>query len=230
MQSEACKLVCAVAAPTRVAAFNVGGVTLPHLLQLPIKGKGAGYWLLEVQKVLRHIFSRLKLVIVDEVSMISNLNLAYLHLHLSMLFGGNEWFGSVNVLFVGDLLQLPPVSGGLVFDRLNNKTVLSKLGSMTSVNIWKETVVYDELTINQQQKDPQFCSLLDKVCCGSISEQSIATLIGRVVNCPVVDQFRELEGSGQSPVRLLPKRSPCEEFNNAMLDSLQSEVIEICLY
>ena len=139
-------MVCAVAVPIGLAAFNVGGVTLHCLLQLPIEheGKGAGYRPLstEVQKFLRYTFSCLKLVIVDEVSMISNLNLAYLHLRLSELFGGDEWFGSINVLFVGDLLQLPPVSGGLVFDRINNKTILSKLGSMTAVNIRKDTVVY----------------------------------------------------------------------------------------
>ena len=76
-------------------------------------------------------------------------------------------------------------------------------------------------------KDSQFCSLLDKVRHGRVSEKSIATLRGRVVNCPVVDKFREPECLGQSPVYLLPKRSPCEEFNNAVLNSLQSEVIEI---
>ena len=32
-----------------------------------------------------------------------------LHLHFCELFGGDEWFVSVNVLFAGDLLQLPPV-------------------------------------------------------------------------------------------------------------------------
>ena len=58
----------------------------------------------------------LKLVIIDEVSMLSNLNLAYIHLRLDELFDGTDWFGSMNVIFVGDLLQLPPV------------------------NIWKDTV------------------------------------------------------------------------------------------
>ena len=38
-------LTCAVAAPTGLAAFNVGGVTIHRLLQLPIEheGKTAGY-------------------------------------------------------------------------------------------------------------------------------------------------------------------------------------------
>ena len=37
---------CAVTAPTRLAAFNVGGVTIHWLLQLPIEheGRAAGYW------------------------------------------------------------------------------------------------------------------------------------------------------------------------------------------
>lgn len=51
----------------------------------------------------------LKLIIIDEVSMLSNLNLAYIHLRLEELFGGSgdEYFGSMNMLFVGDILQLP---------------------------------------------------------------------------------------------------------------------------
>ena len=85
-------LVCAVAAPTGLAAFNVGGVTLHRLFQLPIEheGKGAGYWPLskEMQKFLRHTLHALKIVIVDEVSMIPNLNLTYLHLRLCELFWG----------------------------------------------------------------------------------------------------------------------------------------------
>ena len=41
-------LTCAVTAPTSLAAFNVSGVTIHRLLQLPIEheGKMAGYWTL----------------------------------------------------------------------------------------------------------------------------------------------------------------------------------------
>ena len=39
-------LLCAVSAPMGLAAFNVGGVTIHRLLQLPIEheGRAAGYW------------------------------------------------------------------------------------------------------------------------------------------------------------------------------------------
>ena len=79
-------MTCAIAAPTGLAAFNVGGVTIHRLFQLPIEheGKQAGYWSLSkaAQKVMRSTLHSLKTIIVDEVSMVSSLNLAYMHLRL----------------------------------------------------------------------------------------------------------------------------------------------------
>ena len=127
-------LTCAVAAPAGLAAFNVGGVTIHRLFQLPIEHEGqtAGYWSLPktTQKIMRTTFQHVKLLIIDEVSMLSSVNLAYLHLRLEELFGTDNWFGSMNSLFVGDLLQLPPVNGAPVFEALTNKVVLSRLGCL----------------------------------------------------------------------------------------------------
>ena len=159
---------CAVTAPTGLAAFNVGVVTIHRLLQLPIEyeGRAAGYWRLgkEALKVMCASLSQLRLLIIDEVSMVSSLNLAYIHLRLDEIFARDEWFGGVNILFVGDILQLPPVNGAPVFERICNKSITTKLGCLTSVNIWQDSVVYDELTINERQKkDQAFSSMLDGV-------------------------------------------------------------------
>ena len=148
---------CVVAAPTGLAAYNVGGVMVHCLFQLPIEHEGntAGYWTSSkvAQKVMRTNLCSLKLVIIDEVSMLSSLNLAYIHLRLEELFGGSgDWFGSINMLFVGDILQLPPVNGSPVFSKLTNKLIATRMGCIASVNIWKEAVIYDELTINERQK------------------------------------------------------------------------------
>ena len=112
----------------------------------------------------------------------------------------------------------PPMCGGPAFYTLTNKMVSSKPGCMASLNIWEETVAYDELTIIEHQKNPEFCLLLSEVRRGCVSDESIATLRSRVLTRPVVDHFREHRGAGQSPVYLL---------RNAMLNSLQSEIIEI---
>ena len=101
-----------VAAPTGLAAFNVGGLTIHRLFQLPIEheGKTAEYWSLskESQKVMKTKLRDVKLIIVDEISMVSSLNLAYMHLRLEELFGGDDWFGCRNVMFVGDILKPLP--------------------------------------------------------------------------------------------------------------------------
>ena len=86
---------------------------------------------------------------------------AYMHLRLEELFGRHDWFGGRNVLFVGDLLQLQPVNGSPVFEKISKKSLCLKLGCAASISIWTGSVVYDELTINERQKkDDNFSIML----------------------------------------------------------------------
>ena len=63
-----------------------------------------------------------------------------------------------------------------MFERINNKPLTTKLGCMTSVDIWQENVVYDELTINERQKeDRAFSSMLDEVRRGCPSRETKCT-------------------------------------------------------
>ncbi len=39
----------------------------------------------------------MKLLIIDEVSMVSNINLAYIHLRLEEIFGSSDWLGSLKL-------------------------------------------------------------------------------------------------------------------------------------
>jgi len=72
------------------------------------------------QKLMKASLSKVKISIIDEVSMVSSLNLAYVHLRLEKLFGGKKWFGARNMLFVGDILQLP-VNGMSIFEKITQK-------------------------------------------------------------------------------------------------------------
>ena len=222
-------LTYAIAAPTGLAAFNVGGITIHRLFQLPIEhdGKTAEYWALPKcsQKVMKTTLRSVKIIIVDEVSMVSSLNFAYMHLRLEELFGSQEWFGCKSMLFVGDLLQLQPVNGHPVFENMGQKLLQYRLGCSASVNIWKDAISYDELTINERQKkDGEFSSMLDCVRCGNPSDETVSNLQKRVIQVSVLDKFVELQQSKQSPVCLFPRRKACDCFNNEMLSRLNSEV------
>ena len=203
-----------------------------RLFQLPIEhsARAAGYWALpkQSQKVMKTTLSNVRLFIIDEISMVSSLNLAYVHMRLEELFSENEWFGSRNMLFVGDLLQLPPVAGSPVFEKVSTKSLLNQLGCAASANIWRDCVTFDELTINERQKnDPQFSSMLDSVRRGCPTEETVRILRDRVIQVPIADKFTELQQSGRTPVCLFPKKRACEVFNAQMLTKTASPTCEL---
>ena len=87
---------------------------------------------------------------------------------------------------------------------------------MAPINIWKDTVVYDELTINQRHKsDTQFSSMIDEIRRGCPSESTIETLKGRVINCPVINISTQLHIKA------------CEEFNSQMLNALKLQRVDL---
>ena len=111
---------------------------------------------------------------------------------------------------------------------MTNKAVAQKLGCMTSINIWQDTVVYDELTINERQKQDQaFSSMLNEVRRGFPSKATIEALQDRVITEMVVDKFEELLTLQKSPLCLFPTRQSCQEFNTEMLSRLKAETKEI---
>ena len=131
------------------------------------------------------------------------------------------------MLFVGDL-QLQPVNGHPVFEKITQKLLQYKLGCAASVNIWRDAVTYDELTINERQKtDAQFSSMLDCVRCGCPTDETLSTLQERVIHGCISDKFVELRQSGQSPVCLFPRRKACDEFNSEMLSRLTTQVHQL---
>ena len=103
-----------VTAPTGLAAHNVGGSTLHRVLCLPVEhGKPADYRKLsqEQLKTIRTTLQSLKLIIVDDVSMVSSLTPLFAHLRLTEIVSCDDYFGGISVLFFADFLQLPPVKG-----------------------------------------------------------------------------------------------------------------------
>jgi len=129
------------------------------LLQLPVEhGHTSKYKQLSdhVLKVIRADLKNVILFIIDEVSMISNLTLMYIHLRLSEIFDTTDcddgWFGRKHILLFGDLLQLPPVHKNPAFVHLSNEGINKYLGSLNAVNLWSTLFNYDELTINMRQQ------------------------------------------------------------------------------
>uniref|UniRef100_A0A1X7U6V7 Uncharacterized protein n=1 Tax=Amphimedon queenslandica TaxID=400682 RepID=A0A1X7U6V7_AMPQE len=148
--------------------------------------------------------------------MVSNLNLASLHMRLEDIFGTDEWFESKNILFVGYLLQLPPVNGRPVFKKISNKLIKTRLGAANAVIIWKETVEYDELTIDERQTgDETFLKMLVSVRHGCLTVETIDTLNNHVFKVSIQDKYKELESEEiNPPICLFSKVDACQKSMN----------------
>jgi len=174
----------AITAPTGIAAFNVSGLTIHRLLQLPVEhSKTPKYRPLsdEALKIVREKLQNVVLLILDEISMVSHITLLYIHLRLAEIFNTNDvsngWFGCKNVLVLGDLLQLPPVFESPVYTPLTSATVQKHAGSLSGVDIWQQLFEYDELVVNMRQKDHgQFTELLSRVRLGKLTGKDIKML------------------------------------------------------
>lgn len=116
---------CVVAAPTGIAAINAGGVTLHSLLQLPMLPfvPTTGYYdhnvavtkktLFMQQRMSREkvkLLNELELLIIDEASMLRADTLDCIDHILKHRRNSNLPFGGLQLLFIGDLYQLPPVA------------------------------------------------------------------------------------------------------------------------
>uniref|UniRef100_A0A1X7USQ3 ATP-dependent DNA helicase n=1 Tax=Amphimedon queenslandica TaxID=400682 RepID=A0A1X7USQ3_AMPQE len=93
--------LCATVAPTGIATLNLGRLAIHRLFQLPIEHEGetAGYWALnnEGKERIKMTHTNLIIIIGDEATMVSNLNVAYLHMCLQDIIGTDEWFGCNNI-------------------------------------------------------------------------------------------------------------------------------------
>ncbi|GES90273.1 Pif1-like helicase domain-containing protein [Rhizophagus clarus] len=120
-----------VLAPTGVAAQNIGGFTIHSALKIHAT-KG------------------------DEISMVSSELFDYLSNMFSKLHSNSLPFGGISVIVLGDLFQLPPVSGNYVFQS----------------PVWKLFYPLFLREAKRQAENPQYYSLLEEARFGNITEST----------------------------------------------------------
>ena len=97
-------------APTGVAAININGTTIHSALGTNIGGKL--YPLSEQHRAaLRNNLSEVRLIVIDEISMVSSVLLFQVNQQLNEIFrySGKEPIAGPPVIVCGDFYQLPPV-------------------------------------------------------------------------------------------------------------------------
>jgi hypothetical protein len=178
----------AVVAPTGVAAINAGGTTIHSFFQFPFapflpvlnlegnadfsKQSVASF---KYNNLRLSIFRKLELLVIDEISMVRADLLDQIDFVLrSTRKKMHLPFGGVQVMFIGDMHQLPPVVNHEEWRLLSN--IYQSPYFFDSVVIRNNLPVYIELEKIYRQKDQNFIDILNKVRNNNLSFEDLEEL------------------------------------------------------
>lgn len=223
-----------VVAPTGIAALNASGVTVHSLFQLPFgafvpdeitpdisdsikfesKRTLVRHFKMSARK--KEVLRNMELLIIDEVSMLRPDLLDAIDFVLQNIRRNKTAYGGVQVLFVGDLLQLPPVIKEEEW-RVLRKYYHGKF-FFSSMVVQKKPPIYIELSKVFRQADPEFVSVLNNLRTNEITTRDLKKLDTYVQ--PGFD-FRKNPGF----ITLTTHNNKAESINRQALDELPGRTI-----
>lgn len=218
-----------VVAPTGIAALNAGGVTIHSMFQLPFAGfipehvnpQISENVRFETKDTLRRHFKmaglkqsvirNMELLIIDEVSMLRADLLDAMEFMLQSVRKNTKSFGGVQVLFIGDLLQLPPVVKNEEWQVLR-KYYQGKF-FFHSHAIQRNPPLYIELSKIFRQTDDRFINILNNLRNNVITETDIDSL-----NDFVKPDFNQQQNEGY--ITLTTHNAKADTMNEKALEDL----------
>ncbi|GEP49995.1 helicase [Flavobacterium noncentrifugens] len=225
-----------VVAPTGIAALNAGGVTIHSMFQLPFAGfipdKNAdahfsGNVKFESPTTLRRHFrmsglkkaviQNMELLIIDEVSMLRADLLDAIDYMMQSVRKIRQPFGGVQVLFIGDLLQLPPVVKDEEWRTLRN--YYKGKFFFNSHVIQQNPPLYIELSKIYRQTDDTFISVLNNLRNNQITNEDIQTL-----NQFVKPDFDLKNNPGF--ITLTTHNSKADQINAKAIEELSGKLVQ----
>lgn len=234
---ENCNKQMAVVAPTGVAAINAGGVTIHSFFQLPLAPfipavKRTGFSAAGAETTNRHnliarmrvnnekrkLWQQIELLIIDEVSMVRCDTLDAIDTVLRH-FRRNpyEKFGGVQVLFIGDMYQLPPVVKDAEWQLFSD--YYDSPFFFSSQVIKNDPPLYIEFEKIYRQSEEKFIQLLNKVRNNQLDEDGTNILESRMQ-----PNFRRSKNDGY--IVLTTHNEQARQINLAALQNLDGKAIQ----
>jgi len=221
----------AVIAPTGVAAMNAKGTTINSFFQLPpgsfypgdisLENLQAG--ILSIQSMVSDLsysrekislFHELELLVIDEVSMVRADLMDVIDAILRTVRRNNLVFGGVQLLLIGDLYQLPPVTKREDWSFLSHAYASPYFFDAHAIR--KNPLLQIELTTVYRQTEPEFINILNDIRNNQITEQSLALLNQRYD--PLFSAANEL-----NPIIITSHNAEANAINNEKLNELAGE-------
>ena len=230
---EHCPKKMVVLAPTGVAAINAGGVTIHSFFQLPfgiftpgsehVWGENENQAIYNKHQLLhklklngskRAIIEELELLIIDEVSMVRADLLDAISEVLKWVRRNSKPFGGVQMLFIGDLFQLPPVV------RNDDMPIIAQFYDspffFDAHALKEEQPVFLELKKIYRQNNEGFIHLLNQIRNNQASPNDLNNL-----NNHYRPEFAPRDDEGY--ITLTSHNSIADRINQKALDAIQEK-------
>lgn len=204
-------------APTGCAAKDIKGNTIHSALSIPVDNRKNSTLLpLSANKLvtMRFTLQHLKMIIIDEISMVGYSLLNDIHLRFQDIMGADctTYFGGVNCLAVGDFYQFQPVGCKHTFASPSN--AFSKL----SLHQWKDLFKIGEIAQTMRQKsDILYANILNRIRSGNIKNDDLNEIQKRIL-LPDSDNYP------RDALHVFPLNKQVYEHNLAMLQSLDEPI------
>lgn len=208
----------AVTASTGIAATHLRGVTIHSWSGIGIKDVLTDHDLdsMEQKVYLWKRFEKTKVLVIDEISMLSASTLDCVDRVCKFFKRSEEPFGGIQVIFSGDFFQLPPIEKKKQYEEntifLDDEEESGKPFAFKSKS-WKESdlkVCY--LSEQYRQKDDEFTNLLSEIRDGEVSTKSIELLNKKIV--------KDID---QDITKLYTHNINVDSFNNKKLQEVKGE-------
>ena len=162
---------------TGCAAKIIKGQTLHSIFKFQFNDKIMSLSDKERDKM-RLGLQNLKVMIIDEISLVKAEMLYQLHFRLSKeIFQNKLPFGGISVIVFGDIMQIKPVLGSFVFGQVKNQN-MQLIQSID--NLWEKFEVVALKTNHRQGKDKDYADLLNRVRIGQHTDEDMDFLKTRV--------------------------------------------------
>ncbi|MCB0662427.1 MAG: AAA family ATPase, partial [Saprospiraceae bacterium] len=200
-----------VLAPTGVAALNVKGQTIHSFFGFP----GRPLSPKDIKKVRnKKMYENLDVIIIDEISMVRADLLDNIDLFLKINRNNPEPFGGVQMIFFGDLFQLPPVVASDAEAMLFNNFYESPYFFSAQVFDHGYTMEMLELHKVYRQENRYFLRLLDAIRTNRIDREDLEELNERYLPDFDLDDHY---------ITLSPRNYKVDQINERKLKDLDTE-------
>lgn len=199
------KVSVAVTASTGLAACNIGGVTLHSFAGIGLGKEPVETLVKKIRRNKRVVkrWKNVKVLVLDEVSMIDGTLLDKLNEIAKQIRKKNAPFGGIQLVVTGDFYQLPPVPDGQ-----------SDATFAFEAECWSEIVPYTiELRQVFRQRDTSFSDMLNQMRRGEMESSTVNAFKA---------QWKSLQTPRDIvPTELFPRKADVERSNEKRLAALK---------